>query len=130
MPFIPLTSTPSHWLPSLILQPVLEKSVKYAVSRSRSPVQIGIRVHRAGELLVLEVTDSGGPDPAPQPGGTGVGLNNIRARLDVLYGKHADLAAGPAAGGGFAVRIRLPLEIRENQDEHDAEGGHDARTDR
>jgi hypothetical protein len=117
-------------LPSLILQPVLENSVKYAVSRSRSPVQIGIRVHRAGELLVLEVTDSGGPDPAPQPGGTGVGLNNIRARLDVLYGKHADLVAGPVEGGGFAVRIRLPLEIRENQDEHDAEGGHDARTDR
>lgn len=64
-------------------------------------------------MLVLDVTDSGGPVPATPPEGTGVGLNNIRARLEVLYGKHADLAAGPVEGGGFAVRIRLPLEIGE-----------------
>ncbi|GLK50873.1 sensor histidine kinase [Maricaulis virginensis] len=100
-------------VPSLILQPVLENSVKYAVSRSRVQVHIAIRARREGEMLVLDITDSGGPVPATPPEGTGVGLNNIRARLEVLYGRHADLAAGPVKGGGFAVRIRLPLEVGE-----------------
>lgn len=118
-------------LPSLILQPVLENSVKYAVSRSRVQVRIEIHVRREGDMLVLDVTDSGGPVPATPPGGTGVGLNNIRARLDVLYGKRADLAAGPVEGGGFAVRIRLPLELQETGTIHHAEEGEqDARTDR
>ena len=110
-------------LPSLILQPVLENSVKYAVSRSRSKVRIDMRVRREGDRLRLDIRDSGGPAPVPPPDGTGVGLNNIRARLDVLYGSDASLEAGPVEGGGYAVCIRLPLEFQEEKTQSLSEGG-------
>ena len=118
-------------LPSLILQPVLENSVKYAVSRSRTQVTIRIEARRDQDDLVISITDSGGPlMPAREPGtGTGVGLTNIRARLDVLYGKRARLDAGPLAGGGFAVRIRLPFEATNENSDKDR-GGKDANSDR
>jgi len=110
-------------LPSLILQPVLENSVKYAVSRSRTCVTVDIRARRSGDDLLLEIADSGGPD-MPQSESTGVGLANIRARLDVLYGERARLDAGPVETGGFMVSIRLPIEFAPEEEEPEGEARH------
>lgn len=82
-----------------------------------------MRVRREGDRLRLDIRDSGGPAPVPPPDGTGVGLNNIRARLDVLYGSDASLEAGPVEGGGYAVCIRLPLEFQEEKTQSLSEGG-------
>ncbi|WP_417484300.1 sensor histidine kinase [Maricaulis salignorans] len=110
-------------LPSLILQPVLENSVKYAVSRSRSRVKVLIRARRLGDDLLVEILDSGGPGMPPSES-TGVGLANIRARLDVLYGERAQLEAGPVDTGGFAVRIRLPIELAPEDDDAGGDAKH------
>ncbi|WP_246331838.1 sensor histidine kinase [Sphingomonas chungangi] len=95
-------------VPGLILQPIVENAVKYGVSRARRPVTIRIRASAEAENLLLSVEDDG--DPAGDAaGGTGVGLRNVRDRLAARFGDTAHCHWGPRAGGGFVVRLTMPL---------------------
>lgn len=96
-------------VPSLLLQPLVENAVKYAVAPTRDAVTLRVVVTREGEDLVITVEDDG--DPAKAVGvnkGTGVGLANVRQRLDVLFGARGTLCAEPLSHG-FRARVRLPL---------------------
>jgi two-component system LytT family sensor kinase len=95
-------------VPGLILQPLVENAVKYGVSRARRPVTIRIHASAEAEVLRLSVEDDGDPVGGTE-GGTGVGLRNVRDRLAARFGDAAHCHWGPRAGGGFAVRITLPL---------------------
>jgi two-component sensor histidine kinase len=99
-------------IPSLLLQPLVENAIKYAVAQSVNggSIRIGARVF-AGELL-LEVTDDG---PGIEHTGTngsraGVGLANTRERLRELYGANQSFRLGQTDPHGLTVYIRLPLE--------------------
>ncbi|MEQ8405132.1 MAG: histidine kinase [Oceanicaulis sp.] len=101
-------------VPMLILQPLLENAIKYAVARSLQPVEIRLTARRANDgRLELSVCDTGAkPDPGPPaiaPEGGGVGLRNVAGRLRALYADRAELDAGPRAGGGFTATVRLPF---------------------
>lgn len=102
-------------LPSLLLQPLIENAIKYAVAGRVEGGEIAILARRCGPLLELVVQDDGpgcgeqGPEPAGD--GHGVGLANTRDRLRVLYGDRQQFSAGNREGGGFEVRMRLPLEL-------------------
>ncbi len=98
-------------VPSLILQPVVENAVKHGVAGAPPPAWIAIRASSDGQRLTLEVTDSGqGKGPAAK--GAGIGLANVRQRLDLIYGEErVDLAAGRADDGRYEVRLTFPLEI-------------------
>jgi two-component system LytT family sensor kinase len=101
-------------LPSLILQPLVENAVKYGVSRSSERVHLRITAIKEGDDLVLEVTDDGpGETASGRRLGTGVGLENIRARLAMFYGDQASMTAGGRASGGYRVRLTLPFETRK-----------------
>ena len=96
-------------VPSFLLQPLVENAVKYAVAPTRDAVTLRVVVTREGEDLVITVEDDG--DPAKAVGvnkGTGVGLANVRQRLDVLFGARGTLCAEPLSHG-FRARVRLPL---------------------
>jgi sensor histidine kinase YesM len=95
-------------VPGLILQPLVENAVKYGVSRARRPVTIRIRASVEAETLRLSVEDDGDAIGAGD-GGTGVGLRNVRERLAARFGGEAHCHWGPRAGGGFAVRLTMPL---------------------
>jgi hypothetical protein len=96
-------------VPSFILQPLVENAVKYAVATTGEPVIIRVAAQRKGDLLLLTVNDNGGPSPAPSAiGGTGVGLKNVRRRLEVLYGDAARLET-MAHIDGFLAIVRLPI---------------------
>ncbi|PXA83316.1 sensor histidine kinase, partial [Nostoc sp. 3335mG] len=95
-------------VPGLILQPLVENAVKYGVSRARRPVTIRIRASTEADNLLLSVEDDGDP-VSDAAGGTGVGLRNVRDRLAARFGDAAHCHWGPRAGGGFVVRITLPL---------------------
>ncbi|WP_203291527.1 sensor histidine kinase [Maricaulis parjimensis] len=110
-------------VPTLILQPLLENAVKYAVSATSDPVRVSVRaVPSEPGRLKITVSDTGAG--AGNPGvssGTGVGLANIRSRLDVLYGDRASMKAGPTEDGGFSVVLELPMEtIRKSGDTENA----------
>jgi LytS/YehU family sensor histidine kinase len=98
-------------VPHLILQPLVENAVKYAVARTDRPVAVEIRARRAGRELVLEVADTGAPEAAPRPPGLGVGLRNVEARLKSLYGDAGRLACRSLDPTGFLAEVRLPLSL-------------------
>jgi hypothetical protein len=80
----------------------VENAVKYAVAPARRPVIVRVEASQAGEDLVLRVQDDGeGPDRLQVCAGTGVGLDNVRRRLEVLY-------AGRGVLAGRAPPPRLP----------------------
>lgn len=98
-------------VPGLILQPVVENAVKHGVSRTMRPVTIDIRARLAGDRLWLRVEDDGegaGARPAGAPR-VGVGLRNVRDRLEARFGNAASCAWGARPDGGFAVSLSMPV---------------------
>ena len=97
-------------VPSLILQPLIENAVKYAVAGQSAPTTINLKAAVDGDSLVIEVRDDG-PPMKPKPGsGLGLGLANVRRRLEVAYGEKADFEHGPQPLRGYAARLVLPAE--------------------
>jgi LytS/YehU family sensor histidine kinase len=102
----------SALVPSLLLQPLVENAMKYAVAPREQGGTVTISAGIEGEWLRLAVIDDG-PGLAPaasSAAGRGVGLRNTRERLKVLYGDaHSVEVAG--ATPGLSVGMRLPLEV-------------------
>ena len=94
-------------VPRLILQPLVENAVRYAVAPSEAGAHIAIRAAFEPGRLRLSVIDSGrgGTDEA----GHGLGLANVRERLRALYGQAHAFSAG-AVHGGWRATIELPAE--------------------
>jgi two-component system, LytTR family, sensor kinase len=95
-------------VPGMILQPLVENSVKYGVAPVGRAVTVRIAAREEYGQLVLEVADNG--KGAAGKGGLGIGLTNVRDRLEARYGEAASLVSGAAEGGGWRTEIRLPLE--------------------
>jgi LytS/YehU family sensor histidine kinase len=98
-------------VPSLITQPLIENSLKYAVARSTKPVDLRISASASNSCLEILVEDSGGNAEQAAARGASLGLANVAERLRAHYGKEAMIEAGPKDGGGFFNLIRLPLEL-------------------
>ena len=97
------------YVPTLLLQPLIENAVKFGVASSAPPGLIEIKACIEGEDLLLFVKDRGTPNFEPARAGTGIGLNNVRSRLGERFGSQASLSTERGAGGGFKVTIRMPL---------------------
>ncbi|HYI41036.1 MAG TPA: histidine kinase [Allosphingosinicella sp.] len=99
-------------LPSLLLQPLIENAIKYAVTASESGADIWITAHRQGESVRIEVADNGDGDNAGLTAtpSTGVGLANIRDRLAQAYGAAHAFTTRKNERGGFSVIIEIPFE--------------------
>jgi len=99
-------------LPSLILQPILENAIKYAITPRIEGGSINVSAFRDGDILKICVEDDGPglPDQDPGPRRRGVGLANARERLELIYGGRAGLIARNREPHGCRVDIWLPLE--------------------
>lgn len=97
-------------VPDLMLQPLVENAVKYAVAPSSRPVRLSIAAQAERGQLLLAVEDDGATGAVATARGLGIGLNNTADRLATLYGHHASLSAVPTPRG-YRVEIRLPLEF-------------------
>ena len=114
-------------LPSLLLQPLVENAIKYAVSTQEAGAEITISAQLVGQNLRIVVSDtgpglqmsaasnrlSGVTFDGGEPVSTGVGLANIRDRLAQAYGENHRFETMEPPEGGFAVLIELPFERRE-----------------
>ena len=101
-------------LPSLLLQPIIENAIKYAVTPSEEGADIILTAHLVGQNVRIVVSDSGGglnPDMSVTTTSTGVGLANIRDRLAQAYGEQHRFDARLAQGGGFTVTVELPFAV-------------------
>ena len=96
-------------VPTLLWQPVLENAIRHGVTPLAGRGRVVIASRREVEDLVLEIRDNGQGLP---PGGApreGVGLRNVRERLNQLYGPRARFSLMPALGGGTVATLRLPF---------------------
>jgi signal transduction histidine kinase len=97
-------------VPNLILQPVVENAIKHGASQVRGVGRIDIRGRRDGDRLVLTVADNGPGLPAAQE--DGLGLRNVRARLQALYGDDQALRLTSSPDEGTRAVLELPYHTR------------------
>ncbi len=106
-------------VPSMLLQPLIENSIKHGLEPRISGGTIVLRSRLEGERLVIEVEDDGvGIEPAttiaaPVSGlvreGSGIGMRNVRERMEVLYGDDAQVEMVSRPGRGTRVRLVMPV---------------------
>ena len=112
------TELASTRVPSLVLLPLVENAVRYAVESRTEGGRIEVRAHRDGERVVIEVSDDGpgfpseileltGPAVAEPGVRRGIGLANTRARVEMLYGPQAGLELSNRKSGGARIRVRV-----------------------
>ena len=105
-------------VPHLILQPLVENAVRHGIAARIEPGRVEISASRGPDdrFLQLEIRDDGlgvDRDTEVRPR-RGVGLTNIRARLEQLYGREHRFKLENQAAGGVLVRISLPFRRAEN----------------
>jgi len=98
-------------VPPLLLQPLVENSIKHGLEPKVAGGTIRVAARREGDAIVISVRDDGiGPATATSDGAS-FGLAHVRERLATLYGAGASFSFGPARGGGegtIAI-VRLPF---------------------
>ncbi|HXE62796.1 MAG TPA: histidine kinase [Bryobacteraceae bacterium] len=96
-------------VPNLVLQPLVENSIRHGVGRRSAPGWIAVAAERYGETLVLRVSDNGVGLKEAGAQSTGMGLAITRGRLESLYGEKQSLVLRDVQTGGAEVRITLPF---------------------
>ena len=119
---------PALWVPSLILQPLVENAVFHGLAGHDQPVTVRVEALPSGDRLILRVVNTMAPSGAAVPveaaardgsagrGGAanpdGIGLTNVRERLAVQFGATALLRVGPVDATTWDARIEMPA-LRE-----------------
>ena len=102
-------------VPSMLLQPLVENSIKHGLSPKVEGGSIFLRSRVTNSRLIIEVEDDGVGmggaqlEESSSWAGMGIGMANISERLQVLYGDTARMTIDSHEGKGTLIRIRLPL---------------------
>ena len=99
-------------VPSLILQPLIENAIKYAITPSEDGGTLRISAKLQDDVLVLQLADTGpgmGNGKSKQKS-SGVGLKNTRARLQQFYGDRQAFTLAPNEPTGLVITINIPYE--------------------
>lgn len=108
-------------VPSMLLQPLVENSIKHGLEPRIAGGVVTLRSRMEGERLVIEVEDDGvgiAPGRAHTSGvlrGTGIGMKNVRERLQVLYGDAAAFDVTSRPGRGTKVTLAFPALVPDSQ---------------
>jgi two-component system LytT family sensor kinase len=98
-------------VPSMILQPLVENALKHGLADRVGPGELGLRARRAGGRVVLEVSDNGvgmSVERHAQHAAGGIGLRNVKERLQVIYGAEGRLQLESEPGLGTRARLEFP----------------------
>ena len=98
-------------VPSMLLQPLVENSIKHGLSQKLGEGRITIRSRRDREHAIIDVIDNGAGIPAADAvrvRGNGIGLRNVNERLRVIYGANYQLQLDSVPGEGTCARIVIP----------------------
>lgn len=105
-------------VPQLILQPLVENSLRHGLKDGGAGIDITIGARRENGSLILQVADTGtgfGAQGVESVMNRGVGLANIRGRLEQLYGAEQEFAIANRPTGGAEVTLRVPFHVEEHR---------------
>jgi two-component system LytT family sensor kinase len=101
-------------VPNLLLQPLVENAIKHGIAKRIEGGRIEVTGCRSEGLLKLRVYNDGPRLHTNwEAASGGIGLANLRARLQILYGSNFELDLSSPEAGGVAVAVSLPLDVRE-----------------
>lgn len=104
---LPDTGTqPALWVPSLILQPLVENAVLHGLAGHDGPVEIRLEVCPSVDTLVLRIVNT--TASVTEPAAEGIGLRNVRERLAVQFGPHGHLNTRRAGPCSWIAEITMP----------------------
>jgi two-component system LytT family sensor kinase len=106
-------------VPSILLQPLIENSIKHGLEPRLSGGTVTLRSRLNGDRVLIEVADDGvgmgnRPMSALQRTGAGIGMKNVQERLEVLYGNQAQFTVVSNPGRGTLVSIEIPANLAGN----------------
>lgn len=93
-------------IPSMALQPLVENAIRHGIARDPRASLVSLTAGRSNGSLRVEVRNDGAPYAPPAAGESGVGLQNVRARLGLLYGSEYSLTI--SSEGGTVVALEIP----------------------
>jgi signal transduction histidine kinase len=102
-------STLNAEVPNLILQPLVENAIKHGISPQSEGGSIEIFSGSENRMLILKVSDNGKGNGNKNVV-EGIGMKNIRERLDQLYGDNYSMELSSENGRGFSVTIKIPFK--------------------
>jgi two-component system LytT family sensor kinase len=105
-------------VPSILLQPLIENSIKHGLEPRIGGGTVTLRSRMAGARVIIEVADDGvgvgnKPASALPRSGAGIGMKNVRERLEVLYGNQARFTVVSNPGRGTLVSIEIPANMQD-----------------
>ncbi|MEM9594127.1 MAG: histidine kinase [Acidobacteriota bacterium] len=110
-------------VPGLMLQPLVENAIRHGIERRRLGGTVTLSAARKGERLEIGVQDEGpGQKSGPSSSGAGIGLDNLRSRLEALFDDRWDLRLEPLTGGGTRARVMIPWIDASRSGDLGAEG--------
>jgi LytS/YehU family sensor histidine kinase len=95
-------------IPALLIQPLVENAVKHGIAMMAEGGEIGISGHRVQDRLLFQVSNPYDPD-APRQARNGIGLRNVRARLEARYGADGKMQI-QATENSYRVTLTLPAK--------------------
>ncbi len=103
-------------VPSILLQPLIENSIKHGLEPRINGGTVTLRSRLEGDRVLIEVADDGvgmgnRPASALRRVGAGIGMKNVRERLEVLYGNQAKFSVVSNPGRGTLVSIEIPASL-------------------
>jgi two-component system LytT family sensor kinase len=103
-------------VPSILLQPLIENSIKHGLEPRIHGGTVTLRSRLEGDRVTIEVEDDGvgmgnKPASALRRDGAGIGMKNVQERLDVLYGGQARFTVVSNPGRGTLVSIEIPANL-------------------
>lgn len=108
-------------VPSILLQPLIENSIKHGLEPRIHGGTVTLRSKMTGDRVLIEVADDGvGMGDRPHTGlrssnGAGIGMKNVQERLEVLYGAQASFKVVSNPGRGTLVSIEIPADLPETR---------------
>lgn len=103
--------TLDHFVPSMLLQPIVENSIKHGLAPRLEGGEIHIRTRQQENRLIIEVEDNGVGIPADRLhrlAAQGIGISNVHERLKLLYGDEFRMQIESHPGRGTRIRIEVP----------------------
>ncbi len=97
-------------VPNMLLQPLVENSIKYAIEPRKNGGTITIKAECKESRLVLSVLDDGHGQKEQSKKGFGIGISNTKARLDAMFNGDYDIKLMPKPEEGAIVEITMPVE--------------------